>query len=88
MTSVVETYEVTVRREKVVKTVCDGCHQEMPKLEPYETREFDLVFTKGDSYPEGASGKGWRVVDLCDDCANNLRQVLEHLGYHIEEIDW
>lgn len=80
--------------ERTVAVICDWCECSIPltpnEYGPGDTREFQLVFTTGTSFPEGGSKEGWEVQDLCDACVIRLRTLLEDQGVRISEVegDW
>lgn len=90
MTDIVETYEETVTRPYVVKTVCDKCGCEVDDGKSHDTRDFELEFTTGKNYPDCGYQEGWQVPDLCNDCVGWLKTVLQDNGVTIKEIerDW
>lgn len=65
---------------------CDWCNANIPEPVGYETRDFELEFSKGESYPEDSYREGWKVEDLCDKCIDKLREVIEELGITVREI--
>ncbi len=78
----------TVTRRKFVKTTCDKCNAEILSEGSYDTRDFDLSFTKGTSWPDSSGdAKGWQVADLCDPCIEWLRNLLIESNVMIAEID-
>lgn len=81
-----EKIQELVEQERVVATYCDKCGAEVPVLGPYETREFQFIAVKGWAYPDGAGGDGWVLEDLCDLCAQQLRNLLENNGYKTEDL--
>jgi len=80
----------TIERKYVIAEFCDWCGKRIATGDMYETREFRILFSVGDSFPEGGYKKGWQVEDLCDDCVANLRTLLEDAGIKIKpiEVDW
>ena len=85
-----EQYEKTVTCQKLVRVTCDWCGNEIPQPRDYEVREFTLEFAKGSSYPDCGWKEGWQIEDLCDDCVEKLRGLLEEAKITIAglEVDW
>jgi len=85
-----ETIEETVERHKLVKHTCDWCDGDIVEEAVYAVREFSLEFSIGSAYPEGGWKEGWQVDDLCDDCVDKLRVLLEGEGISVTklEVDW
>lgn len=78
----------TVTRRKWIKTTCDKCNAEINSEVMYETRDFELSFTNGTSWPDGSGDKkGWQVEDLCDVCVEWLRNLLIESNVMTIEID-
>lgn len=91
MTTEYREEEQLVKRRVEVRTLCDRCGQEIRALaSSYDTREFELEFTAGRSYPDGGQKSGWRVPDLCDACVAMPQQLLRENGFKITpvEVDW
>ena len=80
----------TYEYNHVLKTICDWCEKEVLEPGGHDTREFELEFSEGTSYPEGGSRSGWQVEDLCDNCIYKLRVLLEKKGVTTSalEVDW
>ena len=80
----------TYTKRTLIRTECDRCGAEIPEEDTWDTRELDLRFTTGTSYPEGGHKLGWQVEDLCDDCLSELKTWLKDWGAKIipYEIDW
>lgn len=79
----------TVTTSEFVSRDCDWCGCSLPEKygnEDCRTREFQ--FTSGYSFPGDASGTGWYISDLCDDCVDKLRDVLVSVGIKLTEIDY
>ncbi len=84
-----ETRIVTYR--KFIKATCDKCNAEIPSEDEYDTRNFELGFTVGTSYPESSGNeKGWKVENLCDSCVSWLKRLLIENNVVTMEInlDW
>ena len=80
----------TVTYTKVVqeKVMCDRCQAEFdPDPCCYSTREFELEFTEGTSYPDSGDKTGWEVEDLCDDYVKFLKELLIDNGFTITPIE-
>jgi hypothetical protein len=80
-----------VVREEFVTCICDGCGRDLEKYygqKGYNTRNFELEYTSGTSYP-GPSGneEGWKIEDLCDECVERLRKLLVDNGFQITLVD-
>ena len=91
MTRTYKKETVTYERKTIIDVTCDWCGREIePACERFETREFTLEYTEGDSYPSGGSKEGWQVEDLCDACVAKLRSLLIDQGITITsvEVDW
>jgi len=93
MTKHYEEYLETViqTKRRYVNTTCDNCGEEISYAGMYNTREFNLEFTKGTSYPEEGGHKiGWAVEDLCDTCVEWLKNILLKNDVIIckVDIDW
>jgi hypothetical protein len=80
----------TYTKKTLISVNCDRCGAEIPEEGVYETRDLDLRFTTGSSYPEGGSKEGWQVEDLCDGCVASLELLLTKWGATVTpyEIDW
>lgn len=85
-----KTQIVQSKREVVTGIFCDWCGTRIGGLDRFETRDFTLQFTEGNSYPDGGSKDGWEVEDLCNKCVAKLRTLLVANGISISgvEIDW
>lgn len=84
--------------EKVLKRiVCDRCGRDITSHaegkfpdspEPINTFRFELKTEWGTGYPEGGSGEGYTVDDLCVPCALDLRAVLRAAGFTVRDTEW
>lgn len=91
MTTIYRKAQKTVEYDVFVRCTCDGCDKELPQNygnESHHSRKFELKFESGSSYPEGGSGTGWRVHDLCDDCVARLHSLLVTHHFSVEEYEW
>ena len=84
---VTKTVTEPVTRERIIAIKCDKCGADIMEPDSFDTRNFSLEFTRGKSYPEGGHSTGWRVEDLCDDCAPDLRALLDQNGYTVSDLD-
>lgn len=86
-----ETKMVTKPREEtyLVSLTCDKCDREMmydhEPYNPYNNEWFKM--TTGMSFPEGGSGKSHKL-DLCEECAKKMLELLKENGYKVYEVDW
>lgn len=87
---IIEIREKTVTVEHIKAITCDWCGCDMKPTGKYEVQEQTLEFTKGKSFPDGGSAKGWKVGDLCDPCVDKLRELLIANGIRTFEVssDW
>lgn len=77
----------TVERTWVDKITCDRCGAEALKsTSAYDVHRFRLSYEEGTVYPEGGSTSGWRV-DLCADCIEWLKLILEGNGVKLQPTD-
>lgn len=85
-----ETYEVTETRERVIAVYCDRCGAEIPETDDFTIHETKVMHRVGMNYPEGGGWQGWEVEDLCDNCTEFLRKLLEDNGFTVKdtEYDW
>jgi hypothetical protein len=93
MTTVFKKEKQIVLRDVFVSCTCDWCKKDLPYdygNESYSTYDVEIEVSSGESYPDGGSKEGWRVNDLCKECAAKLRTTLEDLGITVEpfETDW
>lgn len=75
--------------ERVYKTTCDSCGEEI-REDTYEVNEVKVSHKTGHSYPEGGSGEKI-IVDLCGKCFDEkLIPFLKSIGANprTEEWDW
>lgn len=84
---IAETEIVTYKRKKVIAVKCDKCGDDIPKESRYSTRDFEIEFTRGSAYPDGGHKIGWQVEDLCDNCVDYLKTVLEENGFPTSKVD-
>ena len=86
----IEIYTRTVEDSRIIKVLCDRCGSELPKPRHHCTRELQITFATGFSYPDSISKQGWQVEDLCDDCVSWLRSLLEANGVKVVPyaVDW
>ena len=77
----------TVIHKELIRVTCDRCNSKISDEEPYDTREFDLSFAKGSSYPDGGNKEGWEIEDLCDSCVGWLRELLTENDVRVTKID-
>jgi hypothetical protein len=84
MTSHYKTEKKTRFVEVLVNVTCDRCGKEIeePK-DTYAAREFTLEFLEGHYWPDCPDMYGWEVADLCDECVEELRKLLEEHGYNV-----
>ena len=68
------------------KTICDKCGKDV-LIGMYDAFNFDLEIKTGDSYPEGGSGKSLDM-DLCLDCVEGFKKLLNDNGYKLIESEW
>ncbi len=87
MTNIYEEYEEFITKHKFIKKICDWCGEEIPEPDMWNTREFELIFTEGSSYPEGGSANGWQVNDLCNICIDKLKAFFEANNVHIDDVN-
>lgn len=87
---ITEPYELTIKKERILERICDKCNKPLPELTQFEERYVEIECTKGYSYPDNGASGGWCVEDLCDDCVEWLRNLLESNGVRITnvEADW
>ncbi len=80
----VKTLEVVTERYYL----CDKCGNRIEK-DTYDAFEFELEYTTGTSYPEGADGDKWSL-ELCSECAPKAIKLLEENGYKVQhtEFNW
>ena len=71
------TKTVTATEREYINTVCDRCGDVIPAEGLYNTRDFCLRFSNGESYGnDGGNSTGWEIDDLCDACATDLKNIL------------
>jgi len=82
--------KVEYEKKVVTEVWCDWCGGEVEKERQFETREFELQYTRGTAYPSGGNKCWWQVEDLCDRCVMKLRALLADQGIAITgvEVDW
>ena len=80
------TYKKIIReRDEVDKEFCDWCGVEIVDL-PYDvTFDCTIDVREGHAYDGDAYGEGWKVEDLCIDCSDKVRKLLEDNGIHTKE---
>ena len=81
----IESYEVGANCDKC------GCDIKHAISQKYNEREFTLEFMTGYCYGvDGSSMSGWELEDLCDNCCQDLRALLEKSGFQTKdkERDW
>ena len=85
----IEKQEMVTKRH-LVSTTCDWCGGEVLKpTYDYETRHFELQFTRGTNYGSDYCGaNGWHVPDLCDICVEKLKTILIENGVSVLPYDW
>jgi len=91
MTKVYVEYESTLIKKRLIKTTCDWCGSDIPLLKDRQPRvevEISIVEVHpGYDYDE-AGGIGWGVEDLCKECSEKLRALVEQAGIKVAEIDF
>ena len=88
MTDITEKYTKTEQAERVIKTVCDWCGEEIPSNSPaqrYYQQPVEVI-TKYSSYDGDSIVEGWGVDDLCAPCGAKLRELLAARGIKITVI--
>lgn len=84
----------TLKEETVYKTicVCDWCGKESG--EDFLPDEIGRSFTSECQFYESIGtysydgSFGWQIEDLCMDCIEKLKKLLEDNGIKISEVDW
>lgn len=78
----------TVTEREYINTVCDRCGKVIPDEGQYDTREFWLRFTIGESYGnDGGNASGWEIDDLCDDCVTDLKTILTKHRFPLSPVE-
>lgn len=87
---ITESYEITIKKERILERICDKCNKPIPELTQFEVRDIEIEYTTGYAYPDNGAYDGWRVEDLCDECVVWLRNLLESNGVRITKVetDW
>jgi len=88
----IETYQVVETYHHVTERKCDKCGlQAIDNTEYGEfVYRFDLQFFWGRYQEEKVEMDGWGIEDLCADCADSLKEVLEKHGFKTtpRQLDW
>lgn len=78
---------VTEERKTLDKSYCDKCAR-LIKYENHTAYKSDWFrVTFGTNYPEGGNGVD-KVMDLCEECARKLVEILSANGYEIRDEEW
>lgn len=89
MTEIKEKYDKTVEYERVTKVICDWCRKDMPPDDPSREDYYSKIQYTIEHYNcrDGGHRIGWKVADLCQSCATQLRRLLESAGIKVIEVD-
>lgn len=67
-------------------TLCDKCNSKI-KTSTFDAFECEFIHKTGNSFPEGGSGNK-QEMELCQQCAVELVDLLIENGYRINESEW
>jgi hypothetical protein len=67
-------------------TLCDKCNNKV-ELDRFEAFEFKFLNRTGRIFPEGGGGEK-QEMDLCQNCADELVELLRENGYRVTDSDW
>lgn len=84
-----KTVEVPAKtEERLEKTTCDLCGNEIPAKSSYDVSEITIRHKTGSNYPEGGSGVDYEV-DMCLACwKDKLLPWLATFGAKLAEREW
>jgi hypothetical protein len=84
-----------IKKEKQMKevdvtiesyTLCDKCNEKI-KTGRYNAFKCEFIHKTGSSYPEGGSGEK-QEMELCQNCAVKLVDLLRANGYRVTDSEW
>ena len=75
--------EVEVVTEKY--TICDKCGKRIEE-DIFDAFECNFTYVVGSCYPEGSCGEE-KSMDICQECADDLVELLIDNGYNINTSD-
>jgi uncharacterized protein with PIN domain len=86
--------EVIVKEKKLQEvdviienyTLCDKCNEKI-KTDRYEAFKCELIHKTGSSYPDGGIGEKQKM-ELCQECAVELVNLLRTNGYRVTDSEW
>lgn len=87
---VTETYTEYVKRERTIRVECDKCKKDLTGAQQnmYARNDLSLSYEHGSSYPDGGSGEGVAIDDLCHECTLEAFRILEAAGFRVRRYDW
>lgn len=67
--------------EVIAYIICDKCEKEI-KTDNFDAFSCELKYRTGKDFPEGSTGELTRM-ELCEDCADDLIELLKKHNYKV-----
>ena len=89
MTKTYIEYQSVQTRLEIAGITCDWCGCDIPLRKGFNHyTETEISVVEVHPSDDGAGGHGWSVEDLCQQCGEKLRTLVEQAGIKVTEIDF